>query len=79
MSEEHIYDHIEDCGRYQAPLGHPEITLEGGAKISAGLRHYRQYIPVVPEEAEDPRAYSINHQNIEAVVVVQGIIGFMKI
>ena len=79
MSEERIYNIIDDCGRDQIPLDLPTITLEGGDEISAGLRHHHQYGAVLSEEAEGPRAHSMQRHVVEAMSVVQGVIVFMKI
>ena len=60
-------------------MSHLVIPLEGGARISPGLRHHHESVPVAPEEAEGLRDHSIRHQYEEAEVAVQGITGFTNI
>ena len=60
-------------------MGHTTITLEWGERVPPGLCHYSKSIPVAPEEAEGLRANSIQYQDVEAAVTVQGVICLMKI
>ena len=69
---------LKIVGDTGSPLGHTAIPLEGGAIISAGLRHHCQYSLVLSEEAEGPRVHSIFRQDYGSEVAVQGVIGFMK-
>ena len=69
-------DIVGDSGSPWVTLQYP---IEGGATISTGPRHCCESSPLLPEEAEVPRAHSLRHQDADALFTVKGIIGFMKI
>ena len=79
VSEDSIYNHVEDSGIERVTMGRPTKALKRCAVSSPGPGDHSKSTPVTSEEADGPHAHSICRQYVKILVSIHRVIDLMNI
>ena len=73
-----FHNNILDSGQKRPPLIHASLPAEGFSIVTSRLPHHMKHLPVPAEEAEGTGTHTTYLQDIQAPVLVQGVVHLVQ-